>query len=134
MDFKTFIICLLVMLILTHKGFINSPYMSEKMSRSQLSDYYLQTCDIIDKILDEAKKDIIKEKYDKEKKKLIVDLVYNRINRLITKFEELLIKFNTIYKKRIIISLDSFGYTEKLDYLLSLEETKEQNIDMDSID
>ena len=53
MDFKTFIICLLVMLILTHKGFINSPYMSEKMSRSQLSDYYLQTCNTIDKILDE---------------------------------------------------------------------------------
>lgn len=134
MDFKTFIYCLLVMLILTHKGFVTSPYMSEKMFRSQLSDYYLKTCDVIDKIIDEAKKDIIRENYNKEKKQLIVDLVYNRINRLVTKFEELLFEFNILYKKRIIISLDSFGHNEKLDYLLSLEETKEQNLDMDSID
>ena len=72
--------------------------------------------------------------YDKEKKEIIVDLVYNRINRIVTKFEELLFQFNVLYKKRIIISLDSFGYNEKLDYLLTLEETKEQNLDMDSID
>jgi len=134
MDFRTLFTVLLLMLILTKKGFVRNPYVSEKMSRSQLADYYLQTCDVIDKILDEAKNDIIREKYDKEKKKIIVDLVYNRINRIVTKFEELLIKFNTIYKKRIIISLDSFGYNEKLDYLLALEETTEQNLDMDSID
>ena len=108
--------------------------MSEKMFRSQLSDYYLKTCDVIDKIIDEAKKDIIRENYNKEKKQLIVDLVYNRINRLVTKFEELLLQFNILYKKRIIISLDSFGHNEKLDYLLNLEETKEENLDMDSID
>jgi hypothetical protein len=134
MDFRTLFTVLLLMLILTHKGFVASPYMSEKMFRSHLADYYLKTCDVIDKIIDEAKKDIIIEKYDKEKKQLIVDLVYNRINRLVTKFEELLFQFNRLYKKRIIISLDSFGYNEKLDYLLSLEETKEENLDMDSID
>ncbi len=120
--------------MLTQKGFVSSPYISEKMFRSQLADYYLKTCDTIDKILDEAKNDIIREKYEKEKKKIIVDLVYNRINRLVTKFEELLFQFNILYKKRIIISLDSFGYNEKLDYLLSLEEIKEENLDMDSID
>lgn len=134
MDFKTFIICLLVMLILTHKGFIRNPYVSEKMFRSQLSSFYLQTCDIIDKILDEAEKHIIEANYEKEKKEIIVDLAYNRINRLVIKFEELLFRFNIIHKKRIIISLDSFGYNEKLDCLLSLEEIEEQNIDMDSID
>lgn len=122
------------MLLLTKKGFVRNPYVSEKMFRSQLASYYLKTCDVIDKILDEAKNDIIRENYDKEKKEIIVDLVYNRINRIVTKFEELLFQFNVLYKKRIIISLDSFGYNEKLDYLLTLEETKEQNLDMDSID
>ncbi len=134
MDFRTLFTVLLLMLILTKKGFVRNPYVSEKMYRGQLADYYLKTCDVIDKILDEAKNDIIREQYDKEKKKIIVDLVYNRINSIVTKFEELLFKFNILYKKRIIISLDSFGYNEKLDYLLALEETTEQNLDMDSID
>lgn len=134
MDFRTLFTVLLLMLILTKKGFVRNPYVSEKMYRGQLADYYLKTCDVIDKILDEAKNDIIREKYDKEKKKIIVDLVYNRINSIVTKFEELLFKFNILYKKRIIISLDSFGYNEKLDYLLALEETTEQKLDMDSID
>mgnify|MGYP000603314700 CR=1 FL=1 len=134
MDFRTLFTVLLLMLLLTKKGFVRNPYVSEKMFRSQLASYYLKTCDVIDKILDEAKNDIIRENYDKEKKEIIVDLVYNRINRIVTKFEELLFQFNVLYKKRIIISLDSFGYNEKLDYLLTLEETKEQNLDMDSID
>jgi len=121
-------------MLLTHKGFIRNPYVSEKMFRSQLSSFYLQTCDIIDKILDEAEKHIIEANYEKEKKEIIVDLAYNRINRLVIKFEELLFRFNIIHKKRIIISLDSFGYNEKLDCLLNLEEIEEQNIDMDSID
>jgi len=121
-------------MLLTQTGFVRNPYVSEKTFRLQLSDFYLRTCHIIDKILDEAEKHIIEAKYEKEKKEIIVDLAYNRINRLVTKFEELLFQFNIIHRKRIIVSLDSFGYNEKLDFLLSLEETKEQNIDMNSID
>jgi hypothetical protein len=34
----------------------------------------------------------------------------------------------------IISTSDSFGYNEKLDSLLCLEHSKEQNIDMNSID
>ena len=121
-------------MLLTKTGFVRNPYVSEKTFRLQLSSFYLQTCYIIDKILDEAEKHIIEANYEKEKKEIIVDLAYNRINSIVTKFEELLFRFNVIHKKRLIVSLNSFGYNEKLDSLLSLEEIEQQNIDMNSID
>jgi hypothetical protein len=121
-------------MLLTQKGFVRNPYVSERTFRLQLSNFYLEVCNIIDKILDEAEKHIIEANYEKEKKEIIVDLAYNRINSLVTKFEELLFRFNVIHKKRLVISLNSFGYNEKLDSLLCLEEIEEQNIDMNSID
>jgi hypothetical protein len=133
MDFKILFTILLLML-LTPTGFVRNPYVSEKTFRIQLSNFYLETCYIVDKILDEAEKHIIEAGYEKEKKEIIVDLAYNRINSLVTKFEELLFRFNIIHNKRLIISLDSFGYNEKLDFLLSLEDLKEESIDMNSID
>ena len=121
-------------MLLTKTGFIRNPYLSERLFRIQLSSFYLQVCDIIDKILDESEKHIIEANYEKEKKEIIVDLAYNRINSIVTKFEELLFRFNIIHKKRLVVSLDSFGYNEKLDSLLCLEKIQQQNIDMNSID
>jgi len=121
-------------MLLTQRGFVRNPYVSERTFRIQLSSFYLQVCDIVDKILDEAEKHIIEANYEKEKKEIIVDLAYNRINSIVTKFEELLFRFNIIHKKRLVVSLDSFGYNEKLDSLLSLEQIEQHNIDMNSID
>ena len=105
----------------------------ETTERKILSKMFTDTCTVIGKLLDQAEKDIIEADFDKEKKELIVDLVYNRINRIIFRFETKIFEFNCIFGKKLSCSVESFGHDEILDILLSLT-GKAQSIDVDSVD
>ena len=93
----------------------------------------MSTCSMIDDIFEQSQKDIIKSNYEQETKEFIIEIIEIRINKLISKFEDLLFQFNHKFKQNLEIPFEIFGHIDKLDSLLSLD-SKLSNINMDCID
>jgi len=114
-------------------NFIRSPYVTEDMCRDYISKMFMSTCSMIDDIFEQSQKDIIKSDYEKETKEFIIENIEIRVNKLISKFEDLLFQFNHKFKQNLEIPFEIFGHIDKLDSLLSLD-SKLSNINMDCID
>ena len=107
--------------------------MAEEAYRTLLSESFLDSCSLIDKIIAKAESEANRHSFNKEHRELLVDLLYNRINRIVTRFEQLLSNFNYIYGKKLDVPIETFGYDEKLESLLSQNNTS-NNLDMDAVD
>lgn len=114
-------------------NFIQSRYVTQKMCRIYISKMFTSTCLMIDSILEEATKNIIKSKYEEESKEFTIEIIELRINRLISKFEDLLFQFNYKFKQNLEVPFEIFGHIDKINDLLNLD-NKVSNINMDSID
>lgn len=107
--------------------------MAEQAYRTMLSETFLDSCSLIDKIITKAESEANQYSFTKEQRELLVDLLYNRINRIVTKFEQLLFNFNYIYSKKLSVPIEKFGYDEKLEFLLQPDNTI-HNLDMNAVD
>lgn len=107
--------------------------MAEQAYRIMLSETFLHSCSLIDKIIAKAELEANYNSFTKEQRELLVDLLYNRINQIVTKFEQLLFNFNYIYTKRLSVPIEKFGYDEKLEFLLYPDNTT-NNLDMNAVD
>jgi hypothetical protein len=114
-------------------NFITSPHVTEDRCRNYISKMFTSTCSIIDDIFEQAEKDIIKSNYEKEIKEFIIENIEIRVNKLLSKFEDLLFQFNYKYKQNLEVPLETFGHIDKLDSLLKLDD-KVSEINMDCID
>uniref|UniRef100_A0A6C0B3H0 Uncharacterized protein n=1 Tax=viral metagenome TaxID=1070528 RepID=A0A6C0B3H0_9ZZZZ len=107
--------------------------MAEQAYRTLLSNTFLDSCSLIDRIITKAESEIKNQSFSKENRELLVDLLYNRINRIVTKFEQLLFNYNCIYGKHLKVPTETFGYDEKLEALLS-SDVISNNLDMEAVD
>ncbi len=107
--------------------------MAEQAYRNVLSKTFLDSCSSIDKIIAKAESEANYHSFTKEQREILVDLLYNRINQIVTRFEQLLFNFNHIYTKRLRVPIEKFGYDEKLEFLLQPINTS-NNLDMNAID
>lgn len=107
--------------------------MAEQAYRTMLSETFLHSCSLIDKIITKAETEASLYSFTEEQRELLVDLLYNRINQIVTKFEQLLFNFNYIYTKRLSVPIEKFGYDEKLEFLLYPDNTT-NNLDMNAVD
>ena len=107
--------------------------MAEQAYRNVLSKTFLDSCSLIDKIIAKAESDASHYSFTKEQREFLIDLLYNRINQIVTKFEQLLFNFNHIYTKNLRVPIEKFGYDEKLEFLLQPINTS-NNLDMNAVD
>jgi hypothetical protein len=107
--------------------------MDEQAYRTMLSNTFMDTWLLIDRIIATAKSEIKYESFTKENIESLIDLLYNRINRIVAKFEQLLFNYNCIYGKQLKVPIEIFGYDEKLDALLSCNVIS-NNLDMEAVD
>jgi hypothetical protein len=107
--------------------------MAEQAYRIMLSETFLHSCSSIDKIIAKAESEATLYSFNKEQRELLVDLLYNRINQIVTRFEQLLLNFNYIYTKKLSVPIEKFGYDEKLEAILRPDNTI-NNLDMNAVD
>jgi hypothetical protein len=107
--------------------------MDEQAYRIMLSETFLHSCSLIDKIIIKAETEANTNSFTEEQRELLVDLLYNRINRIVMKFEQLLFNFNCIYGKKLSVPIEKFGYDEKLESILRPDKTS-NNLDMNAVD
>jgi hypothetical protein len=107
--------------------------MAEQAYRRVLSTTFLDSCSLIDRIITNAESEVKQQSFNKENRELLVDLLYNRINRVVTKFERLLLNYNHTYGKNLNVPIEIFGYDERLELLLS-DDIISNNLDMEAID
>ena len=107
--------------------------MAEQAYRNVLSKTFLDSCLLIDKLIAKAESEANYHSFTKEQREMLVDLLYDRINQIVTKFEQLLFNFNHIYTKRLSVPIEKFGYDEKLEFLLQPNNIT-NNLDMDAVD
>jgi hypothetical protein len=115
-------------------NFITSPNITEDRCRNYISKMFINTSSMIDAIFEQAQTDIIKAKFKKESKDIIIDLIEIKINNLLSKFEDIIFQFNHKYKQNLEVPFETFSYKDKLEYLLKLEPIITSNINMDAID
>ena len=107
--------------------------MAEQSYRNVLSKTFLDSCLLIDKLIAKAESEANYHSFNKEQRELLVDLLYNRINQIVTRFEQLLLNFNYIYTKKLSVPIEKFGYDEKLESILRPDNTT-NNLDMYAVD
>ena len=107
--------------------------MAEQAYRRVLSTTFLDSCSLIDRIIANAESEVKQQSFNKENRELLVDLLYNRINRVVTKFERLLLNYNHTYNRTLNVPIEIFGYDERLQLLLS-DDIISNNLDMEAID
>jgi len=115
-------------------NFITSPNVTEDRCRNYISKMFISTSSMIDAIFEQAQTDIIKAKFKKESKDIIIDLIEIKINNLLSKFEDIIFQFNYKYKQNLEVPFEIFSYKDKLEHLLKLQPTTTSNINMDNVD
>ena len=115
-------------------NYIQSPYATEKSSRLYISQMFRTIYTIINRILKEAETDIIESNYDQEIKENIIETSKIRIDNLLSKFQDILIQFNSKFIDQIEISNETFSHEDKIEYLLTLKPITKSEIDVNAVD
>jgi len=114
-------------------NFINHVFDTEEVCRIFVLKMFNNTWSMINKIIDNAEKDIIKGNYEKDRRQMLIQLVQTRINVFLNKLNESMFIFNYQFNYNISIPIESFDLDEKYDFLLNLDNTNVCT-DINSID
>jgi hypothetical protein len=115
-------------------NYIQSPYATEKSSRLYISQMFRTIYSIINKILKEAETEIVESKYDQQIKENIIETSKVRIDNLLSRFQDIIIQFNSKFTNQIEISNETFSHIDKLEYLSKLQPTAPSEIDVNAVD
>jgi len=115
-------------------SYIKSEYSTGPSCRIYISKMFTTIYSVIDKILKEAETEIVESKYDQQIKENIIETIKVRIDNLLSRFQDIIIQFNSKFINQIEVSNETFSHIDKLEYLSKLKPTAPSEIDVNAVD
>jgi hypothetical protein len=101
---------------------------------SEQTNYRRNLKTTVNKILKEAETEIVESKYDQQIKENIIETSKVRIDNLLSRFQDIIIQFNSKFINQIEVSNETFSHIDKLEYLSKLQPTTPSEIDVNAVD